>query len=1077
MKKLFALTVLCLAMTLLAGCDLGGQPAPPAGTSTPPPPPPPEATAAPVAETPPPTAAPAPAEDVLYLNLLWHQHQPLYYKDENGVYTRPWARAHATKDYYDMAALLQDYPDVHATFNLTPVLIRQLDDLAAGAKDYYRVLSEIPAGELTDDQKRFILTRFFDANWDHIVARFPRYLELLDKRGRAADEATIEAALAAFSEQDFRDLQVWWNLAWFDPSFLNVDPLKSLVQKDRDFAETDKAIVFAEVDRIMAEIIPLHKELQDRGQIEVIITPYAHPILPLLYATDLAATGDPGAELPERFSYPNDAIAQVQKSVEIYQEHYGRPPRGMWPAEGAVSEEIVKFVADAGYTWMATGEHVLAKSLGLDGFTRDATDTVQEADALYRPYYVQFRDGPQVAVVFRDLRLSDLIGFEYSGDPGEEAARDLMNRLEAIRARLKEEGAEGPHLVSIILDGENAWEHYNNDGLAFLNALYQQLEASQTIETITPSEYLARFPEQREIEELWPGAWFSSDYGTWIGETEERIAWDYLRETREDLAPYDITKKKEVSPDRLAAALDFMYLAEGSDWFWWYGSDQDSGTDEYFDEAFRALLRGVYDSLGEPVPEFVNVPIIPERAAPPTQAVQDVIAPAIDGQAAPGEWENAGYYEVRGGAQARAGDVLAAFYYGYDPKQLYLRVDARQAWSDLGTGTAGIYLGLSGAGPAIARPTSRFGGTDTLLGYGASALVEVSFGPGGPAGVTFSTPNPAGGWLDPVVDESIAAAVDGDVLEIAVPFTLLGEPRPGDQLNARVIWSEGQAADARDVQRVPAGGPAQAVLPDLSAVDFFLVVEDPAGDDNGPGTYTYPTDAVFEPGVYDVAAFRAGVDRDEFVFRFDLNGPINNPWGSGINLSVQTFDIYVDVDPGAGTGARTLLEGRNAALPAGNGWDLAVWVEGWNQKLLVPDESGTPREVSGDNVTAIVDPNGRITVRVAAAAVPALGAAGAGGPEGWALDPTGFGYVAAVLSQEGFPSPGVRRVRDVEATASQWRVGGSPNDTNHTRILDLVMAGDQTAVLAGYSPSQQPVGGLGPDDFAQVPLLFAEATK
>lgn len=1061
MKKQTLFAILLVMLAMFSACEVAQPTVAPSPTPSEEFLPPPIDTPIPAepAPTNTPQPAPAPDQDVIYLNLLWHQHQPLYYKDSAGVYTRPWARAHATKDYYDMAALLQNYPNVHATFNLTPVLMRQLDDLATGAKDYYRVLSEIPADELTEDEKRFILNRFFDANWDHIIARFPRYQQLLDMRGPNTEAETINTALAIFSEQDFRDLQIWWNLAWFDPTFLAQEPLKSMVEQGRDFTEADKATLFAEVDRVVAGVIPLHKTMQDQGQIEVIITPYAHPILPLLYATKLAAIGDPGAELPELFSYPNDGIAHVQKSVAVYQTHYGRDPRGMWPAEGAVAQEIVKFVADAGYTWMATGEHVLAKSLGMDGFTRNAADTVQEADALYRPYYVQHKDGPKVAVVFRDLRISDLVGFEYSGDPGEVAAQDFIDRIEAIRAQLKAEGAEGPHLVSVVLDGENAWENYDNDGVAFLNALYRKLSESETIKTVTPSEYLTMFPEQREIEDLWPGAWFSSDYGTWIGEAEETIAWDYLRETRETLAAYDITKKKETSPENLAQALDFMYLAEGSDWFWWYGSDQDSGADDYFDEAYRALLRGVYESLGEPVPDFINVPIIPERAAPPTRSVQGVISPQIDGLAAADEWASAGYYEVRGGSQARAGDVLAALYYGYDPAAFYARIDPKQTWAELGDGVLGLYLGASGL-PATTGG-SRFGGAETILGYGASALVEIPFTANGAGEATLSLPNPAGGWFPAEPAESILSA-SGDVLELAVPFTLLGDPGPGDTINLRSVWSEGSMSEARDVQLVPAEGPAQAILPDLTVVDFFLTVQDPANDDNGPGTYTYPTDAVFEAGVFDADAFSVGLDGDELVFDFTLNGPVGNAWGAGINLSLQTFDVYVDFDPGAATGARLLLEGRNAALTAENGWDMAVWAEGWNQKVLVPDENGVPRELSGDNVKVIVDPNGRVTLRVQTAVLPQLSAA----------DPATFGYAALVLGQEGYPAAGVRRVRDVEPAGSQWRFGGAPADTNHTRVIDLIWPDDQAPILSNYAGSQTSPGELGPDAFAQVPLLL-----
>jgi alpha-amylase/alpha-mannosidase (GH57 family) len=1042
--------MLIIVLILSACCQ---PPAPPAETSTREP----AGT-----QTPAPSAAPTPGEAPIYLSIVWHQHQPLYYKDADGVYTRPWARAHATKDYYDMAALVAGYPNVHVTFNLTPVLIRQLDDLAAGAKDYYWVLSEIPAGELTDVQKRFILERFFDANWDHMIARYPRYEELLDLRGRDASPEAIDAALAAFSEQDFRDLQVWWNLAWFDPSFLAQEPLKALVDKGRDFSEADKQIIFEQVRRVVEMVIPEHKKLQDAGQIEVTVTPYAHPILPLLYATDLAKVGDPSATLPPRFSYPNDAIAQVEKGVEVYEAHYGRAPRGMWPAEGAVAQEIVKFVSDAGFNWMASGEGVLAKSLGLDGFTRNADEVVEQADALYRPYYVRYREDRPVAITFRDLRISDLIGFEYSGTLPGEAADDFIARIEAIRAQLKAEGATGPHLVSVILDGENAWENYPNDGIDFLNALYTRLSESETIVTVTPSEYLEMYPEQRELDDLWPGAWFSTDYATWIGEPEENTAWEYLLQTRKTLAQYDMKKEKEATAEALAQALDFMYLAEGSDWFWWYGSDQDSGNDAYFDQGYRALLRGVYESLGEPVPAFVDVPIIPAEAAPALQEPTGVISPTIDGAATADEWAAAGHYEARGGAQARGADVISSLYYGYDATNLYVRVDARQDWADLGDATVGLYIGAPGTSSPVG--TSRFGSdaeNPTLLGFNASHLAEATLADGSLATAKLSTgggslAKPA--WLDPAPLE--AAAVGPRVLEMAVPFASLGELSAGDALRLSLVVSQSQ----HDVQQLPAEGLIWLVLPDLSSVTWFLVVDDPAGDDYGPGTYTYPTDPVFEAGVFDVKQFSVGVDQKNLVMKFELNGPIDNVWGSGIGLSVQTFDVYIDTDPGAGTGARMLLEGRNAALEEGNGWEYAVWVEGWNQKVLRPGEGGLPVEMSGENVKAIIDPAQQAaTLRVPLALF------------GEGADPTAWGYAAALLSQDGYPSSGVRRVRDVQPTAEQWRIGGGPDDTNHTRIMDLVWpAGaspDQATILSTYPSSQDAVGSLAPDDFAQVPLL------
>ncbi len=1030
MKRLWTLTSLILALSLaLAAC---GSPSA-------------QPTAAPSPAAAGTEAAPAPtqaaAEDVLYVNLIWHQHQPLYYKDADGVYTRPWVRVHATKDYYDMAAMVAEYSNVHVTFNLTPVLIRQLDDFAAGAKDKYWVLAEKPADQLTEDEKRFILTRFFDANWDNIIGKYPGYKRLLDKRG-GADEAAIEAALTSFSEQDFRDLQIWFNLAWIDPDFLAQEPLKSLVEKDRGFSEADKEVLFAEIRRIVQEVLPLHRQLQEAGQIEIITTPYAHPILPLLYDTNLALVGNPEAELPaERFSYPNDAIAQLNRAVDVYTEHFGQAPRGLWPSEGAVAQEIVPLVARSGFQWMATGEPVLAASLGIGSFTRDLRETVQEADLLYRPYYVTGPKGEQVAVFFRDWTLSDKVGFTYSGMDGQAAARDLVNRLENIRAQLQEEGAEGPHVVSIVLDGENAWEYYQNDGKEFLRAFYQLLSESETLQTVTPSEYLEMFPEQRTLDTLFPGAWFSQNYDTWIGEPEEKTAWEYLARVRYDLSKYDMRHTRQApSEEALAQALDYMYLAEGSDWFWWYGDDQDSGQDEYFDQGFRALLAKVYESLGEPVPAFVNVPIIPRKPAQADQTVQGLSTPQIDGQNAPGEWNNAARFT----SGAQAGDALA---YAYDADNLYLRVTLTQELPE--GGSIGFYL-KAPRSPA-AWPFAHDG--ETLLGIAATHLFEWD----GETLTAYAASED--GWQE--IGPAGQAAAAANLLEAAIPWEAISnELEAGDDLRLVTVLLPGG-------DQLPFNGPAQIVLPDLGTSLTLLTVEDPAGDDNGPGTYTYPTDGVFEPQVFDLQSFTVAYDEKNLIFKFAFYGPIPNPWGSGNNLALQTLDVYVDKDPGAGTGARLLLPGRNAALESGNGWEVAIWAEGWTPQILAPDpESGEPRQITGASFKIIVDPAAQtVTLRVP------LSVFGEGDPSQW-------GYAAAVLSQEGFPATGVWRVRDVEASPSQWRFGGAPADINHTRIIDLAWPAEasptQAEILSAYEGKTGSLEALTADDFAQIPLLLVK---
>lgn len=1052
------LTLAVLTGLLLSACQPAPSPTPtPTPTSLP--------TETPVLmPQPSPTAVPEEAlpQDVLYLAILWHQHQPLYYKDpETGVYAKPWVRVHATKDYYDMAAMVEEYPDIRVSFNLTPSLIRQLEDFVDGAMDRYWVLAEKPASQLTDEEKIYVLRYFFDANWDNQIGIFPRYQALLDKRGAAASDDALASAAQRYTEQDFRDLQIWFNLAWFDPDFLAQEPLESVVEKGEGFAEADKQVVFEETRNIIADVLPLHARLQEEGQIEVTMTPYAHPILPLLYATDLARQGMPDAELPERFSYPQDAIAQVERGVERYIEIFGQEPRGMWPAEGAVAQEIVKMVSDAGLTWMASGEQVLAKSLGIDGFTRDSKETVQEADDLYRPYYVRYRDERPVAIIFRDLVISDKIGFTYSGMPGKEAAADFLERIHAIKRRLEKQDAEGPHLVSVILDGENAWQYYKNDGKAFLQEMYRLLSQDDSIQTVTPSEYLALYPDQREIEDLWGGCWFSPDFATWIGEDEENLGWEYLRRTRKMLDKYLTGDKEgEATDEQISAALDAMYAAEGSDWFWWYGADQDSGDDPAFDQMYRDTLKDVYLALSEEPPAWVSVPIIPEAAAPPAREVSGRVTITVDGVAGEEEWVNAGVYRQQGAAMARAEDVIDTLYYGNDEDNLYVRLESVRPWTELGDDTeVFLYLGIAGAPQA--NGLSRYGQAReplTTLGFGATHEVRVD---AELVMATLSTAAEGGEWqpAQPLDD----VALSGTTLELAVPFQALGDLTTGDHLIFVAVVSQ----QGRDLDLAPSAGPARVIVPELQPITALLTVEDPQGDDHGPGPYTYPTDPVFEPGAFDVKQFVVGTDEEKLVFVFSFVGPVSNPWGSGSGLAVQTLDVYIDIDHEAESGRRLLLPGRNATLPSEQAWDYVVWAEGWTPGVYRVDESNEPKQVSTE-MSIAVDPVARtVTVRVPRAVFP----------DG---DPATWSYLGVVLGQEGFPASGVWRVRDVEEEAAQWRFGGAPADTtNHTRIIDLAWPADATPgqeqMLSNYPPSEEPdMDKLEPEDFAQVEMLQPE---
>ena len=990
-----------------------------------------------------PAAAPRPPLTIedgkLYLAILWHQHQPVYFKDpQTGVYERPWVRVHAAKDYLDMVAILEAYPSIRATFNLTPSLIRQLDDIGAGAKDLYWVHSEIPAEELTEEQKQFILNRFFDIN-PKVVDRFPRYVELSQQRS--------DDSLQVWTAQDFRDLQVLFNLAWTDPDWLSQEPLASLVLKGRDFAEADKAPVFAEHLRLVQAVIPRHAEMQQAGQIEITMSPFAHPILPLLVDSNLARVALPDADLPSRFVYGQDAVAQIELGVRLYQEHFGLAPRGMWPAEGSVAEGIVTMVSGAGIGWMASDEEVLAGSLAeVVDFTRDRDDVVEQADALYRPYEVQGARGEPVAIIFRDHLLSDKVGFEYSGMPGELAAADFIARLEAIQPRLEQEGASGPHLVTVLLDGENAWEHYENDGKAFLHELYRLLSESETIVTVTPSEYLAalaaRGEELRPIDSLWAGSWVDGTFSTWIGEEEENQAWEYLRQAREAVKE----AAASLDPATLEQALQLIYIVEGSDWFWWYGDDQSSGADDNFDRQFRGYLEQIYEQLGMEAPDFVHVPVIPQRPQLADREPADLLSVMADGVASPGEWEVAGYYGL-------AQNGLTALYYGFDQENLYLRVDAAAGFAD--DTVLGFYLRTPEPGPSNAY--SRFGAGETLVGFGVKQLLEVEFVAGQPVASLYEADG-AGGWqpIDRETPRLEGTASRDGILEIVAPFARFAPAaRSGDRINFRLVVSEGE----QDAAILPSAGPVLAAVPDLPIPNVFLELADPANDDHGPGGYVYPRDQVFKPGVFDLTGLTIGYDEADYIFRLQFRGPVINEWGSPNGLSVQTIDLYLDID-GPQTGDRILLPGRNASLGTDYGWDYAVWAEGWTPGIYAPGEYGPLQIDSG--YTILTNPGQRrVTIRVPRSLLDG--------------DPLEWRIAVVILSQEGFPAAGVWRVRNVQPVAEQWRIGGGSGSPADTRIMDILWPlGDgptQEELLGHLNPVEVDLAALGPDQFPQVLMI------
>lgn len=556
----------------------------------------------------------------IYLAILWHQHQPMY-KDlgapvPQGSYVMPWVRLHAIKDYYDMASMLEPYPNVHLTINLVPSLLWQIEDyLYNNATDRALELTKLPTENLSMEEKLYILDRFFDADWNNQINPFPRYRELLEKKLRREN----------FSDQDITDLKMWFNLAWFDPDFRGevklcdgqTVSLKKYFDKQRHFTQNEINEMISEQYKIMANIVPIHKKLQDQGQIEVSTTPFYHPILPLINDSSCATIDRSGSCMPSRYSRPDDAFAQVMQAVEYYTKRFGRPPRGMWPAEGAVGQSIIPLFTRGGIKWIATDKGVLARS-GKFGYDINNVDNLCQV-------YMAEEEGYRVSVFFRETVLSDAIGFKYyCWDNYEAAAQDFVNRIKNEYASRMSNNSN--RILSVILDGENAWAAYRNDAKEFLHSLYRILNNDNEIRTVTYSEYIDgdswrdvsshNVESQKKVYNLFHGSWIDenssgcgNDLGTWIGEQEENRAWELLKIARNDL------EKTGATPATHQKAFDSVYQAEGSDWFWWYGADQDSGIDCRFDEIYRQHLKNIYVFSGKIPPSFLDIPITSDAPA------------------------------------------------------------------------------------------------------------------------------------------------------------------------------------------------------------------------------------------------------------------------------------------------------------------------------------------------------------------------------------------------------------------------------------------------------------------------------
>jgi len=610
---------------------------------------------------------------------LWHMHQPYYTDPASRSASMPWVRLHATKAYFDMAFLLDQFPHVHATFNFTPSLLVQLKESGDGAvQDLFLEHAQRRAADLSQAEQAFLIRHYFSINWATMIRPFPRYHELLVKRGLDIEGQDLQLLARQFTTQELLDLQVWFNLAWFGYGAVHRYPrLAALRAKNRGFTEEEKHEVLALQQETVQAIVPMYRRLAERGQIELTTTPFYHPILPLVLDTEHTRRARPDLPLPSRFRAPEDAEAQLRLAVDYHTATFGTPPAGLWPSEGSVCPELIPLLRRLGLRWLATDEGILARSLETSQIPWD------RHSQLYRPYRVG-QAGEEAAIVFRDRELSDGFGFLYHKTMADTAGDDVLRRIKQIAL----DTPQNDVLIPVILDGENPWEHYYEGGEQFLSYLYRALSqgaldegGSFRVNTATISEALDATAEIPHLPHLHSGSWINQDFKIWIGHAEDNRGWDLLSHTRSRL----LEASPSLPPDRAHAAWHELYAAEGSDWFWWYGDDFDTAYKEEFDRLFRTHLRNVWTLAGLAPPDLLNQPLCEARrflSRDQTTQPLSLLRPTLDGMVTDFfEWRGAGTINPNPplGAMWKAEGLFTAIRYGFDLDHLYLRLDPGQS--------------------------------------------------------------------------------------------------------------------------------------------------------------------------------------------------------------------------------------------------------------------------------------------------------------------------------------------------------------------------------------------------------------
>ena len=609
----------------------------------------------------------------LSLAIYWHMHQPVY--EIEGTYLMPWTRLHAVKDYLDMVLFLEKFPKLKLNVDVVPALIDTIIEYNNGADDIHSELTVSDVSKMTAEEKAFVLHNFFSPKFETMIFRSETYKEIFQKRF-SEDFSGFDD----FNEQEISDLMALFSLVWIDPMHYGRYPkLQELWNKQKNYTQEDRIDIIKIHRQILSEIIPTYKKYINEGRIELTASAYHHAILPILLDMKSAIKLAPTTEgLPVALKMKDMAILQVKKALDRIEEVFGVRPKGFWPPELCICPKTLNLLANEGIEWTISDERILADSAKFN-FVRDFKGNLSDPYHLLKVYQYQTKSAP-INIIFRDRSIPNLINFEYAGINPDLAAGDLYDKIKMIQNKLLV-SPDKTHLLTIAQDGENCWENYENDGNDFLGKLYTLIENDESLETVLISDYIKSDEHKKTLSKIIPGSSIDSTFKYWIGDPIKNKAWNYLEQTKEIYDKYAADKSN--LGDKVKALNELM-IAQGSDWFWWYGEPNNSGQDFVFDYMFREHLKNVYVALNLEIPKFLQESLITKFEIPFKRPARR-ISPRIDGlQSSDDDWYNSGLITLLDGPVHRENKNVDKIFFGCDNKNMYFRLHVNKNASEVG---------------------------------------------------------------------------------------------------------------------------------------------------------------------------------------------------------------------------------------------------------------------------------------------------------------------------------------------------------------------------------------------------------